>query len=48
MATMAERIRMFLHNPQGQRLTRQTREQLGKPDNQQRLRKFAERLRRRG
>lgn len=48
MATMVDRIRTFLHNPQGQRLTRQAREQLNKPDNQQRLRKLAQRLRRRG
>lgn len=48
MATMVDRIRTFLHNPQGQRPTRQAREQLNKPDNQRRLRQLAQRLRRRG
>lgn len=48
MATMVDRIRTFLHNPQGQRLTRQAREQLNKPDNQRRLRQLAQRLRRHG
>ncbi|MGN9776437.1 hypothetical protein ACTMS0_11785 [Micromonospora sp. H33] len=48
MATMVDRIRTFLQNPQGQRLTGQARDQLNKPDNQRRLRQLAQRLRRRG
>jgi hypothetical protein len=47
MATIIERIRAFLRSPQGQRLTRQARDQLRKPDNQRRLRQIAQRLRQR-
>jgi hypothetical protein len=47
MATIIERIRAFLRSPHGQRLTRQAREQLHKPDNQRRLRQLAQRLRQR-
>jgi hypothetical protein len=47
MATIAERLRAFLRSPQGQRLTRQARDQLSKPENQRRLRQLAQRLRQR-
>jgi hypothetical protein len=47
MATIAERIRAFLRSPQGQRLARQARDQLSKPENQRRLRQLAQRLRQR-
>jgi hypothetical protein len=48
MTTITDRIRAFLRSPQGQRLARQARDQLSKPDNQRRLRQLAQRLRRRG
>jgi hypothetical protein len=45
--TIINRIRAFLRSPKGQRLTRQAREQLDKPDNQRRLRDLIRRLRQR-
>jgi hypothetical protein len=45
MATIIERIRAFLRGPQAQRLTRQARDQLRKPENQRRLRQIVQRLR---
>jgi hypothetical protein len=48
MRPIIDRIRTFLRGPQGQRLIRQGREQLSKPDNQRRLRQLLQRLRRRG
>jgi hypothetical protein len=47
MATIIERIRAYLRGPQGQRLTRQARDQLRNPDNQRRLSQIAQRLRQR-
>ncbi|HEX2773318.1 MAG TPA: hypothetical protein VHN18_12950 [Micromonosporaceae bacterium] len=47
MATIIERLRAFLRSSQGQRLSRQARDQLRKPDNQRRLRQLAQRLRQR-
>jgi hypothetical protein len=46
MATIVERIRAFLRGPQAQRLIRQARDQLSKPDNKRRLRQIVQRLRR--
>jgi hypothetical protein len=37
--------RIFLRSPKGQRLTRQAREQLNKPENKRRLRDLTRRLR---
>jgi hypothetical protein len=45
--TVIERLRAFLRSPQGQRLARQARDQLSKPENQRRLRQLAQRLRQR-
>jgi hypothetical protein len=47
MATIIERVRVFLRSPQGQRVARQAREQLSDPRNQRRLRELVQRLRRR-
>jgi hypothetical protein len=48
MTTVLDRIRALLRSPQGQRLARQARDRLGRPDNQRRLRDLVHRLRRRG
>ncbi|MEV1170354.1 hypothetical protein [Nonomuraea sp. NPDC049784] len=42
-----DRIRVYLHSPQGQRLAKQAREQFNKPDNRHRLRDLIRRLRNR-
>jgi hypothetical protein len=44
MATFAQRVRAFLHSPQGRRLVDQGRRQLAKPENQRRLRGLFTRL----
>ncbi|MET8146810.1 hypothetical protein ACIBSW_14490 [Actinoplanes sp. NPDC049668] len=44
MATLMQRLQMFLRSPKGQRLVQQGQRQLAKPENQARLRKIATRL----
>ena len=44
MATLMQRLQMFLRSPKGQRLVQQGQRQLAKPENQARLRKIAARL----
>ncbi|MFY1693603.1 hypothetical protein [Plantactinospora sp. WMMB782] len=45
MASLVQRIRLFLRSPQGQRLVERGRRELAKPSNQQRMRQIAYRLR---
>ncbi|MEV6863636.1 hypothetical protein AB0M44_21845 [Streptosporangium subroseum] len=42
-----DRIRAYLHSPQGERLTKQARKQWNKPGNQHRLHDLIHRLRNR-
>jgi hypothetical protein len=44
MPTMSERLSAFLRGPKGQRLIEQGRQQLAKPENQQKLRRLLTRL----
>jgi hypothetical protein len=44
MPTIAQRISTFLSSPQGQRLIRQGRQQLAKPENRERLRRLLTKL----
>ena len=45
MPTLSERLRAFLSSPRGKRLIEQGRQQLAKPENQQKARKLLGRLR---
>ena len=45
MATLQQRIRVFLSSPQGKRLIEQGERQLAKPENQRRLRDMITRFR---
>jgi len=44
MATLMQRLQMFLRSPQGQKIVQQGQRQLAKPENQARLRKLATRF----
>ena len=44
MPTLSQRLRTFLASPQGQRMIQQGRQQLAKPENQQKLRRLLSRL----
>jgi hypothetical protein len=44
MATLMQRLQMFLRSPQGQKIVQQGQRQLAKPENQARMRKLATRL----
>jgi len=44
MATLMQRLQMFLRSPKGQRIVQQGQRQLAKPENQARLRRIATRL----
>jgi hypothetical protein len=44
MATITQRLQMFLRSPKGQRLIQQGQQQLAKPENQARLRKALTKL----
>ncbi|GIF14651.1 hypothetical protein [Actinoplanes teichomyceticus] len=44
MATITQRIQSFLQSPRGRQLVDQGRQQLAKPENQQRLRRLVSRL----
>ena len=44
MATLMQRLQMFLRSPQGQKIVQQGQRQLAKPENQARLRKLATKL----
>ncbi|AGZ40160.1 hypothetical protein [Actinoplanes friuliensis] len=44
MATLMQRLQMFLRSPQGQRIVQKGQQQLAKPENQARLRKIATRI----
>jgi hypothetical protein len=45
MTSLTQRLRNFLGSPQGKRLVTEGKRQLAKPENQQRLRQFLQRLR---
>ncbi|MFY1671888.1 hypothetical protein ACN27G_18240 [Plantactinospora sp. WMMB334] len=45
MASLVQRIRMFLSSPQGRRLVERGRRELAKPANQHRMRQVVARLR---
>ena len=45
MASLVERIRMFLRSPQGRQIVDRGRRELAKPSNQQRMRQAVARLR---
>ncbi|GAA3763186.1 hypothetical protein GCM10022225_56300 [Plantactinospora mayteni] len=45
MASLVQRIRMFLSSPQGRQLVERGRRELAKPSNQQRMRRIMYRLR---
>jgi hypothetical protein len=47
MASIVQRIRAFLSSPQGQRLVTRGRQEVAKPQNQQRLRGLVNRFNRR-
>jgi hypothetical protein len=44
MATLMQRLQMFLRSPQGQRIVQQGQRQLAKPENQERLRRLATKI----
>lgn len=44
MASLVQRLQMFLRTPQGQRLVQQGRQQLAKPENQARARSILAKL----
>ena len=44
MATLMQRVQMFLRGPKGQKLVQQGQRQLAKPENQAKLRKIATKL----
>jgi hypothetical protein len=44
MPTLSQRISKFLSSPQGQRVITQGRQQLAKPENQQKLRRLLGKL----
>lgn len=44
--SIVNKIKTFLSSPQGRKLTTQAQQQLSKPENQQKLRGLASRLRR--
>jgi len=44
MATLMQRLQMFLRSPRGQKLVQQGQRQLAKPENQAKLRRIATRL----
>ena len=41
MATLMQRLQMFLRSPQGQKIVQQGQRQLAKPENQAKLRRLA-------
>jgi hypothetical protein len=45
MATLQQRIRAFLNSPHGRQLIAEGQRQLGRPENQRRLRQLITRLR---
>ncbi|GIG92842.1 hypothetical protein [Plantactinospora endophytica] len=45
MASLVQRIRMFLRSPQGRQIVERGRRELAKPSNQHRIRQIAARLR---
>ncbi|WP_199853167.1 MULTISPECIES: hypothetical protein [unclassified Plantactinospora] len=45
MASLVQRIRMFLRSPQGRQLVERGRRELAKPSNQHRMRQIMSRLR---
>ncbi|MET0493105.1 MAG: hypothetical protein ABW000_08245 [Actinoplanes sp.] len=44
MATLMQRVQMFLRSPKGQKLVQQGQRQLAKPENQAKLKKLATKL----
>jgi hypothetical protein len=44
MATLMQRLQMFLRSPKGQKLVQQGQRQLAKPENQAKLRRMATKL----
>ena len=44
MATLMQRLQMFLRSPKGQKLVQQGQRQLAKPENQAKLQKLATKL----
>jgi hypothetical protein len=44
MATLMQRLQMFLRSPQGQRIVQKGQRQLAKPENQERLRRLATKI----
>ncbi|MEN3611027.1 hypothetical protein [Plantactinospora sp. ZYX-F-223] len=45
MASLVQRIRMFLRSPQGRQLVERGRREFAKPSNQHRMRRIVSRLR---
>lgn len=42
---LIDRAKKFLQSPQGQKVSRQAREQMAKPENQRKLRALADKMR---
>jgi hypothetical protein len=45
MPSLTQRLRTFLASPQGQKMVERGRQELAKPENQQKLRRLVTRLR---